>query len=173
MKRFITLIVILLSINGYGQSGFIKHSLDKMDGSENYTFSKQLKVMSGSTKWFIIEPILQKNDSNKIVCSGLYIKFKGIGACNDNDVMDFLFTDGQKLKIKAWNQFACDNTSAFFIDKSNTLGDCLISIVLLNKSIKSIRFMNGRSFENLTADIIDKNYFLDLNSVLEKQIIKN
>lgn len=164
--------VILISSAAFSQSAYIKHSVDKMDGSESYTFSKRLKFISG-TKWFAIDPILTKDESSKIKCTGLYITYSGIGSCNENDEMDFLFGDGSKMKIKAWNRFGCKNNSAFFIDSANIMGDCLTDINLLNKPMQSIRFTNGRTYDNMTANTLDKNFFVELNSVLQKQSVKN
>lgn len=139
-----------------------------MDGTEYYVASKSLKLTSPTRKWFTIDPIIKKNDDSEIECTGLFIKFYGVGACNENDVLDFLFADGSKLKIKAWNRFACKNNSGFFIDSTDALGGCLTSIKLLNKPIKSIRFSNGKTYDNLTVDLPakDRNYFAELNAAL-------
>jgi hypothetical protein len=138
-----------------------------MDDTEHYVASRSLKLVSPTKKWFSIDPILAKNDSNRIECTGLYVTYSGIGKCNENDIMDILFTDGKKLKIKAYNQFHCNNTSAFFIDK--TMEESLTGISLLNKPIKSIRFMNGKTFDNLTVDLPlkDQGYFVELNLALK------
>lgn len=135
-----------------------------MDDSEHYVASRSLKLISPTKKWFAIDPILAKNDSNKIECTGLYITFSGIGKCNENDVMDILFTDGKKIKIKAYNEFHCSSSSAFFVDKTNSLGETLTDISVLNKPVKSIRFMNGRTNDNLTVDlpVKDQKYFMEL-----------
>jgi hypothetical protein len=168
MKPLLPLLLFLCT-NAVAQKLTIKKTVDKMDGSEYYSASKGLKAIKDTKKWFLIEPIFKKNDENKIECSGLFIKFSGIGACNENDVMDFLFEDGDKLKIKAWNQFACKNNSGFFIDSANSLGDCLTSIELLNKPVKSIRFSNGKTYDNLTVDLPlkDRSYFVELNAALK------
>lgn len=141
-----------------------------MDDSERYVASRSLKLVSPTKKWFTIDPILTKNDSNKIECTGLYITYFGIGKCNENDVMDILFTDGKKIKIKAYNQFHCANSSAFFIDKSNSLGETLTDISVLNKPIKTIRYMNGKTYDNLTVDLPlkEQGYFMELQSALSK-----
>jgi hypothetical protein len=167
MKLFLPFLLFLCS-TAFAQKLTIKKTVDKMDGAEYYTASKGLKAVKDAKKWFLIEPIIKKNDENKVECTGLFIKFSGIGACNENDVLDFLFEDGNKLKIKAWNQFACKNNSGFFIDSTNALGECLTSIKLLNKAIKSIRFSNGKTYDNLTVDLPpkDKNYFIELNTAL-------
>ena len=168
MKLILPLLLLVCS-NAIAQKLTIKKQIDKMDDSENYVASRPLKLTSLTKKWFAIDPILTKNDSNKIECTGLYITYFGIGACNESDAMDILFTDGKKIKIKAYNQFHCDNTSAFFIDKSNSLGECLTDISLLNKSVKSIRFSNGKTYDNLTVDlpIKDQGYFIELNAALK------
>jgi hypothetical protein len=167
MKLILPLLLLACSTT-FAQKLIIKKTVDKMDDSEHYIASKSLKLTGSTKAWFSIEPILAKNDSNKIECTGLYITYSGIGACNENDVLDFLFEDGGKLKIKAWNQFACKKTSGFFIDPSNALGECLTSIKLLNKPIKSIRFSNGRTYDNLSVDVLpkDRNYFVELNAAL-------
>lgn len=161
-------ILLLICSTAFSQKLTIKKTIDKMDDSEHYVASKTLKLIGSKRGWLTIEPILAKNDSDKIICTGLYITFSGIGACNENDAMDILFVDGKKIKIKAHNEFHCNNTSAFFIDKNNSLGECLTDISLLNKSVKSIRFMNGKTYDNLTVDLPakDKNYFIELNAAL-------
>ncbi len=168
MKLLLPLLLLLCS-NTFAQKLTIKKEIDKMDDSEHYVASRSLKLISPTSKWFTIDPILAKNDSNKIECTGLYITYSGIGKCNENDIMDILFVDGKKIKIKAYNQFHCANTSAFFIDKSNTLGECLTDISLFNKPIKSIRFMNGKTYDNLTVDLPskDQGYFMELNLALK------
>src|SRR5690349_10426032 len=128
---------LIISSLSFGQNLTIKKVVDKMDDSEHFVTSKNLKLANPTKKYFTIEPIISKNDSNKLVCTGLYITYSGIGACNENDVMDFLFMDGKKLKIKALNEFHCNNTSAFFVDKTNN--ETLIDISELNKPVKSIR----------------------------------
>jgi hypothetical protein len=166
--RLILPLLLLVCSNAFSQKLTINKRIDKMDGAEYYSASKSLKLSSPSKKWFVIEPIIKKNDENNIECTGLFIKFSGIGACNENDELDFLFEDGSKLKIKAWNQFACKNNSGFFIDSTDALGGCLASIKLLNKPIKSIRFSNGKTYDNLTVDLLlkDRNYFVELNAAL-------
>lgn len=166
MKLLLPLLLLLCS-NAFAQKLTIKKEIDKIDDSEHYVASRSLKLISPTKKWFSIDPILAKNDSNKIECTGLYITYSGIGACNENDVMDILFTDGKKHKIKAYNQFHCANSSAFFVDK--TMGDCLTEISLLNKPIKSIRFTNGKTYDNLTVDLPlkDQGYFMELNLALK------
>lgn len=167
MKLLLPLFVLICSAT-YGQKLSIKKEVDKMDDSEHYIASRSLKLISPTKKWFAIDPILAKNDSNKIECTGLYITYSGIGKCNENDVMDILFTDGKKLKIKAYNEFHCNNSSAFFVDKSNSLGETLTDLSILNKPIKAIRFMNGKTFDNLTVNVTlkDQSYFMELQSAL-------
>lgn len=169
MKLLLPLL-LFLSSNSFGQKLTIKKEVDKMDDSEHYVASKSLKLISPTKKWFAIDPILAKNDSNKIECTGLYITYSGIGACNENDVMDILFVDGKKIKIKAYNEFHCNNSSAFFIDKANSLGETLTDISILNKPIKSIRFMNGKTFDNLTVNVPlkDQSYFMELQSAISQ-----
>lgn len=166
MKPLLPLLLLLCS-NAFAQKLTIKKEVDKMDDTEHYVVSRSLKLVSPTKKWFSIDPILTRNDSNKIECTGLYITYSGIGNCNENDVMDFLFTDGKKLKIKAFNQFHCNNTSAFFIDKS--MGETLTDISLLYKPVKSIRFTNGKTYDNLTVDLPlkDQGYFVELNLALK------
>jgi hypothetical protein len=168
MKPLLPLLLLVCS-SSFAQKLTIKKQVDKMDDSEHYTASRSLKLVSPTKKWFAIDPILAKDDSNEIVCTGLYITYSGIGACNENDVMDILFTDSKKLKIKAYNQFHCGNTSAFFIDKS--MGDCLADISQLVKPIKSIRFTNGKTYDNLTVDLPlkDQGYFIELQSAIKQQ----
>lgn len=140
-----------------------------MDDSEHYVASRALKLMHTTSKWFSIDPVLAKNDSNKIECTGLYIAYSGIGACNEDDVMDFLFADGKKIKIKAFNGFHCNNSSGFFVDKTNS--ETLTDISVLNKPIKSIRFTNGKTFDNLTValPLKDQGYFVELQSAIKQQ----
>jgi hypothetical protein len=166
MKLLLPLLLFLCT-NSFAQKLTIKKEVDKMDDTEHYVASRSLKLVSPTKKWFSIDPILAKNDSNRIECTGLYVTYSGIGKCNENDIMDILFTDGKKLKIKAYNQFHCNNTSAFFIDK--TMEESLTGISLLNKPIKSIRFMNGKTFDNLTVDLPlkDQGYFVELNLALK------
>lgn len=168
MKPLLPLFLLVCS-TAFSQKLTIKRTIDKMDDSEHYVASKSLKLIGSTRGWLTIDPILAKNDSNKIECTGLYVIFSGIGACNENDVLDILFVDGKKMKVKAYNEFHCNNTSAFFIDKSNSLGECLADISSLNKAVKSIRFMNGKTFDNLTVDLPtkDKNYFIELNAALK------
>jgi len=170
MKLLLPLFLLLCS-TAYTQKLTIKKEIDKMDDSEHYAASRSLKLISPTKKWLTVDPILAKNDSNKIECTGLYITYSGIGACNENDVMDILFIDGKKIKIKAYNEFHCNNSSAFFVDKANSLGETLTDISILNKPIKSIRFMNGKTFDNLTVNVPlkDQNYFMELQSALSKQ----
>lgn len=169
MKYIYLILLSITTTHLFSQSLTIKRTIDKMDDSEYFEASKSLKLVGASNKWFVIEPMLAKNDSNKIECRGLYIRFSGIGSCNDNDVMDFLFMDGSKLKIKAFNEFHCKGTSAFIV--SNVFSESLQSISALNKPIKSIRFTNGRTFDNLTVDVPakDKKYFIELQSAINTQ----
>lgn len=168
MKPLLPLL-LLLCLNSFAQKLSIKKQIDKMDDSEQYVASRSLKLVSPTKKWFSIDPILAKNDSNKIECTGLYIIYSGIGACNENDVMDVLFTDGKKLKIKAFNGFHCNNSSGFFVDKTNS--ETLTDISVLNKPVKSIRFTNGKTYDNLTVDLPlkDQGYFMELQSAIKQQ----
>jgi hypothetical protein len=81
-----------------------------------------------------------------MVQNGLIVKNVGIGNCDENDEMIFLFEDGTKITITSWNKFNCEGKVYF--DLSNNELDMLKS-----KNVTAIRFKNGYSSDSLTYSL--------------------
>jgi len=166
------LFVLLLSIKAMSQnktdtSYYIQACQDKMTDKKYAFGSKSLLCTENGKKGFKIS-ISWQNKNDEITYSGFTVTSAGIGTCNENDELILLFEDDSKLKFTSWNKFNCEGNSYF-----DLYGKSLDEIS--SKKVKTIRFINGRTFDSYTYEVPERNqaYFIQAKYALENKIIKN
>ena len=165
------LIIIFFSLKLFSQvkkdtSYYIEVCQDKMT-DKRYAFgSRSLLCSENGKKGFRIS-VSWSNKDGIITYNGFTVKSAGIGTCNENDEIIFLFDDDSKSKFSSWNKFNCDGDSYF-----DLYGKSFDEISL--KKVKSIRFMNGRSYDSYTYNLSeeDQMYFIKAGLALENKYFK-
>ena len=149
MKKTILLVTALLSFSAYSQTTkpyLIEHCIDKMTDREYFLSTKNfVGANTQKTQGFVITPAF-KSVNGKMVQNGFILKNIGIGNCDENDSLIFLFEDDTKLEISMWNKFNCES-KAYFNLSDNELE------LLKTKNITAIRFNNGYSYNSLTYNL--------------------
>jgi hypothetical protein len=137
----------------------IGHHKDDISGDEYYGATKSLVLTEGK-KGFGIQIIIKKKGSG-FYADNIMMNVRGVGACQENDVLYFLFEDGTKEKLTAWNDFNCDGDAYFKLSGS--------ILSRLSKPIKSMRIENGRTFDTYDATLTDddKNYFSNISEAIK------
>lgn len=145
---------------------YIEICKDKMTDKEYAFGSKSLLCSSDGKKGFFLR-VDWESKNGEVTYNGLTVKSAGIGTCNENDILYFLFDDDSKVKMTTWNKFNCEGNSYFDLyykqfDEINS------------KKMKSIRFTNGRSFDSFTYDLTtaEQNFFIEAKKALvEKKFV--
>jgi hypothetical protein len=168
MKKLLLKFVFLISLSAFSQTTtpfIIEHCKDKMTDKEYY-FSQRKLICANpeKTKGFTISPNF-KAESGKITNNGFMCKNVNIGSCDEKDSLIILFEDDTKITLVSWNKFNCDG-NAYFDFTDSQLSE------LSTKKVNTIRFSNGRSYENLTISLKEdqKDYFVRVytnNKVVE------
>jgi hypothetical protein len=110
------------------------------------------------TQGFVITNSFKGVDG-KLQQNGIILKNIGIGSCDENDELIFLFEDDSKITITSWNKFNCDGKAYFSFSDSNY-------DLLKSKKVKAIRFKNGYSYESLTYSLTkeEQSFFVNVYS---------
>ena len=149
MKKTIFLVSALITLNAYSQTTkpyLIEHCIDKMTDREYFLSSKNFVGTNlQKTQGFVITPSF-KSDEGKMVQNGFILKNIGIGNCDENDILIFLFEDDTKLQITSWNKFNCEGKAYFNLTESDL-------DLLKAKNITAIRFNNGYTSNSLTYNM--------------------
>jgi hypothetical protein len=158
MKKLFLNFALLISFSVFSQKAtpfVVEHCTDKMTDIEYYFPEKKLVCSNTEkTKGFIISPNFKKEESG-LAYSGLMCENVAIGSCDENDILIILFEDDTKITLTSWNKFNCEGYSYYhFTDSELT--------ELSVKKMKSIRFTNGYSYDNLTVVLKadQKDYFI-------------
>ena len=156
MKQlFLTLSLVMSSIIGFSQE--ITQLTAVVDEMSNKTYWVDPGIIyinevnqSGfrvSGKW--------KYNSSEPIFEGFTAVVAGIGSCVENVEVIVLFENGDKITKTSWNKFNCDGDAWYSFTKSD-----LESLTTL--PIKKIRFTNGRSYESVTGEVENPNYFIEM-----------
>lgn len=142
---------------------YIELCTDKMTDKEYAFGSKSLMCSEDGKKGFLVS-ISWDNKSGKITYSGITVVSAGIGTCNQNDELIFLFEDDTKFSFRSWNDFNCEGRSYFDLkhksfDEFNT------------KKVKALRFTNGRSYDSYTYNILPKeqSFFIEAKNAFDNK----
>lgn len=160
MKKTILSAIALLSFSAYSQITkpyLIEHCIDKMTDREYFLSSKNfVGANTQKTQGFVITPSFKSVDG-KMVQNGFILKNIGIGNCDENDSLIFLFEDDTKLEISMWNKFNCESKAYFNLTESDL-------DLLKTKKITAIRFNNGYTYNSLTYNLKkeEKGFFINV-----------
>jgi len=165
MKNIFLGALLLLSTLVFSQDKLkILYQKDAMTDNEYVYISDNLLCSIDGKVGFSISPRFKIDKDKTIKYNGIVVKSNGVGSCMENDELIILFEDSTKLTLKSWNKFNCEGNSYFDFQKS--------SLKDINKKIKAIRLMNGRSYESFTYTLKnenEKNYFIYATDLLNGQ----
>jgi|688.fasta_scaffold442051_2 hypothetical protein len=154
-KIIFMMLLTLAYVKSYSQEYVIEHCV------EDRTFKSQSGLICSNeerNKWFAIQ-IIYKTNTNYPIVDGLKIIKTNIGDYNRvGDLMVFTFTDRTTIKIKARTSLLEDLNIEF--DLTNKDLDAL-----LNKTIISIRYINGTDYKSYTYYTKDVENIFFLNAL--------
>ena len=162
MKKTIISALVLFTFNAYSQTEkpfVIEHCIDKMTDKEYFLSTKNFVCANTQkTQGFVITNSFKGVDG-KLQQNGIILKNIGVGSCDENDELIFLFEDDSKITITSWNKFNCDGKAYFSFSDSNY-------DLLKSKKVKAIRFKNGYSYESLTYSLTkeEQSFFVNVYS---------
>ena len=120
MKKTIITALALFTISAYSQTEkqfVIEHCIDKMTDREYFLSTKNfVGANSQKTQGFVITNSFKGVDG-KLEQNGIILKNIGIGNCDENDELIFLFDDESKITITSWNKFNCEGKVYFNLNK--------------------------------------------------------
>lgn len=138
-------------------SAFLCKEVDAMDGT-TFVYSNRNFVCANEekTKGFKVDIAVNSKDE-PILFYYITVNMVGLGSCNEKDEIIILFENGEKIIKKSWKEFNCDGRACFFVDNKELQ-------LLRTLQLSKIRMTNGRSYENYTGDVKDKDkrYFIQL-----------
>lgn len=151
MKKLSLNFMLLISLSVFSQTTtpfVIQHCKDVMTDNEYYFPEKKLICSNiEKTKGFTINPSF-KSENGVMVNNGLDSYNVGIGNCDEDDTLIFLFEDDSKITLKSWNKFNCDGNGFYNLTEDDYKQ-------LASKKIKTIRFTNGYTFDTFTYSLND------------------
>lgn len=137
------------------------------DMTEDVTFltSENLLIKDDEQKKAFSVRLFIKDD---LTIDGLMVLQGGLGSCNEDDLLIILLENGQKIKLKSWNEFNCDGDSWFNLNDGQVYS-------LGSSNIKKIYLRNGRTFSSLQKEVEGKykNYFVTLIDKVNKGIYED
>jgi hypothetical protein len=149
MKKTIISALALFTFSAYSQTTkpyLIEHCIDKMTDREYFLSTKNfVGANTQKTQGFVITPSFKSVNGN-MVQNGFILKNIGIGNCDENDGLIFLFDDDTKLEITMWNKFNCESKAYFNLTESDLE-------MLKSKKVTAIRFNNGYTYNSLTYNL--------------------
>ena len=149
MKKTIISALALFTFSAYSQTTkpyLIEHCIDKMTDREYFLSTKNfVGANTQKTQGFVITPSFKSVNGN-MVQNGFILKNIGIGNCDENDGLIFLFNDDTKLEITMWNKFNCESKAYFNLTESDLE-------MLKSKKVTAIRFNNGYTYNSLTYNL--------------------
>ena len=148
------LLLTLTYVGAYAQEYVIEHCV------ENRTFNSNDGLICSNedkTKWFMIQ-IIYKPNTNYPMVDGLSVVKLNIGNGDEGDLLVFTFADSSVIKVKARTGLLPDFRILFNLT-SNDID------ALMNKSIVSIRFINGSDYKSFTYYTKDSENIFFLNAL--------
>jgi hypothetical protein len=165
MKNVFFIVALLFATQIKSQLVIIRHQEEMTD--KVYFFASEgmvIKSEDGESGFRISLGIKEKNSQLKD--NGINIKAVNIGSCYENNKLIILFENGEKINLVSWNKFNCEGNAYFEItDPQKEL--------LISQKVKKIRFENGRSFENLTGEATNPEYFITLFNLMSQNKYEN
>ena len=165
MKNVFFIVAILFATQIKSQLVIIRHQEEMTD--QVYFFPSEGMVIKSEdeTSGFRISLGIKEKNS-QLKDNGINIKAVNIGSCYENNKLIILFENGEKINLVSWNKFNCEGNAYFDItDQQREL--------LINQKVKKIRFENGRSFENLTGEATNPEYFITLFNLMSQNKYEN
>lgn len=164
-KLIVALALCLFNFSSFGQ----KFVIEKSVASNTFKAEKGLICSNQDrTKWFAIQ-LIYKPNTNNVVVDGFKVIKSNIGLSNGKggDLMVFTFTDGTNIKVKSRGALLEDLTTEFEVTNKDV-------DALLNKTVVSIRYINGEDYKSMTYYTVgdEKKYFINAFRFYKIKIIK-
>lgn len=164
MKKLILGFILLFSIISFGQEKLkLRYEKDITTNTYVAFLSKKLLCSTDGIHGFVIE-VLFENNYGVIKYNGLLVQSNGVGkTMNYDDELTFFFEDDTQYTVDTWGLPNYQGRSLF--DCQNK------AFPFLNKVIKQIRLINGKTHESysyFTYKKEEKNYFIDAHKALEE-----
>jgi len=160
MKKTMLIVGILFATQIQAQLRIIRHQ-DEMTDDVYYYPSEGFVIKSedGQSGFRVSLGVKEKN--GKLIEDGLNLKVVNVGSCYENNKITILFENGEKSNLLSWNKFNCEGKVYFEInDKTEEL--------LKTQKVTKVRFENGRSYESLTGEVEDQEYFIKLFGMIQE-----
>lgn len=155
MKKIFTILALLIGLMGYAQN--ITLLTDEMTGKSSYEVDNSVHI-SDSGKDVVLYPHIDYS-SKEFDYIGSFMS--GFSSCNKEDEMIILFEDGSRFTAQNIARFNCDGLMIFPVRKR-------LREKLFSTPIDKIRVTNKRSFESITQEIKNPNYFIELGENLKE-----
>lgn len=149
-KLFLMMGLAAISAIGFGQE--LTKFVDTMEG-KTYWSDPGVVQIEGE-KGFRVDGSWEYNSPTPIF-KGLSAKIVGLGNCVEEVQIIVLFDNGEKITKTSWNKFNCEGNAWYNFTKKEV--DQLTTL-----PITKVRFTNGRTYDSMTVDFSDPNYFINL-----------
>lgn len=165
MKKLIFIVAVLFATQMQSQVSIVRHQ-DEMTDKVYYFTKKGIVIKSADAKsGFRVELSIQEKNG-ELSQDGLIVKAVNIGSCYEDNKLTMLFENGEKFTIVSWNKFNCDGDIYFSIPNKNWE-------LMQSQKLVKMRFENGRTYDSLTGEVEDKDYFILLNKQMEEGKYEN
>jgi hypothetical protein len=160
MKKTMFIVAMLFATQIQAQLRIIRHQ-DEMTDNVYYFASEGFVIKSEDGKSGFRVSLGVKEKNGNLIEDGLNLKVVNVGGCYENNKLIILFQNGEKSNLLSWNKFNCEGDVYFEInDKTEEL--------LKTQKVTKVRFENGRSYESLTGEVEDQEYFIKLFGLIQE-----
>lgn len=160
MKKVVLVLgMVAMTINSFAQVTITKTVDEMTDKVYHFPSEKLIAANTAGNKGCAISMSI-RSSNGVLTAKSSIVQMAGLGKCNDNNTIIFLFENGEKISINSWNSFNCDATAYFNFSKANIKK-------MRTNPLSKIRITNGRSYDSYTAEIEYKNYFIDFFKELD------
>lgn len=160
MKKTMFIVAMLFATQIQAQLRIIRHQ-DEMTDDVFYYSSEGVVIKSEDGASGFRVSLGVKEKSGNLQEDGLNVKVVGVGSCFENNKLILLFENGEKSTMLSWNKFNCEGNAYFHIHAKDL-------DLLKTQKIKKIRFENGRSYESLTGEVENAEYFMTLFKLISE-----
>jgi hypothetical protein len=161
--KYLIMVTLLASMSFAkdGNKTKIFRDVDEMTEKVSYSSSGSITLSEGKKAVSIYAMMWRRSG---VEVRNLGVLFSGFSGCHESNLLIILLEDGFKLNIYSSDKFSCKEYTFFSFSPSDL-------VALSQSPIKKIMYRNGRTYESLTkkVDASDKNYFINMNKLLEKQ----
>jgi hypothetical protein len=160
MKKSIFILAMLFATQIQGQLKIVRHQ-DEMTDKVYYYPNEGIVVKSEDGESGFRVHLSIKEEKSVLIPNDIVIKAVNIGSCYENNKLTFLFENGEKVTLGSWNKFNCEGNAYFEIPKKDLE-------LFKSQKLMKMRFENGRTYDSLTGEVDDKEYFTTLFNLMNQ-----